>query len=484
MIGQLKRNKCFSFYLILLFLLTGNSYAFDDGTSKEKDLLKVIEELQRRTDELEREINELKSQEDPSEVIENRIIELEKDMEYQKQPENFRVYWKDGPRFETAQKNFKFGLTGQILNDWGTLSGDDDIEDQFGDLEDGTLFRSARLGVTGLIYDRIELKAVYDYTEGNSDFVDVYMGIIDIPIVGNIRVGHFFEPFGLEQLTSINHLSFMERALTGTFTPVRNTGLMLHNHVLNDRVTWAAGVFRESDNFGDGSGDGDYNVTGRLTGLPWYENKGEKLVHLGAAFSHKSPVNETFRWHQRPESFLAPFFVDTQPMPVDHVYLTGTEAALIYKSLSLQGEWVHTIQDVRLRAFERENDLPQSREDDDIDFNAYYVYLSYLLTGEHREYNTSSGVMKTVRPIRNFYDKQRGFGTGAWELLFRYSGVDLDDKEISGGELNDFTLGLNWYLNPNTRIMVNYVRADLEQDDNEFGDGDADIVQMRFHIFW
>ncbi|RPJ81091.1 MAG: porin, partial [Acidobacteria bacterium] len=56
------------------------------------------------------------------------------------------------------------------------------------------------------------------------------------------------------------------------------------------------------------------------------------------------------------------------------------------------------------------------------------------------------------------------------------SKIDLEDAPIQGGELKDWTAGLNWYLNPNTRIMWNYVRADLENR------GTADIFQMRFQI--
>ncbi|MHC4097467.1 MAG: porin, partial [Planctomycetota bacterium] len=58
----------------------------------------------------------------------------------------------------------------------------------------------------------------------------------------------------------------------------------------------------------------------------------------------------------------------------------------------------------------------------------------------------------------------------------RYSGLDLDDSGISGGELDTITAGLNWHLNPNTRIMWNYVHAD--KDDV----GEADMLLARLQI--
>ena len=87
--------------------------------------------------------------------------------------------------------------------------------------------------------------------------------------VGNVRIGQFKEPFSLELQTSTNDTTFMERATLFNLTPDRNTGLMVYDNPC-ERVTWAAGVFRDSDKFGDDSGDGEYNYTGRITGLPPY----------------------------------------------------------------------------------------------------------------------------------------------------------------------------------------------------------------------
>ncbi|MFW5810298.1 MAG: porin [Thermodesulfobacteriota bacterium] len=59
--------------------------------------------------------------------------------------------------------------------------------------------------------------------------------------------------------------------------------------------------------------------------------------------------------------------------------------------------------------------------------------------------------------------------------------IDLTDADIEGGELSDITLGVNWHLNPNVRVMFNYVYADLE-DRAEVSDDDANLFQARFQI--
>jgi len=125
---------------------------------------------------------------------------------------------------------------------------------------------------------------------------------------------------------------------------------------------------------------------------------------------------------------------------------------------SLQGEYIHSAVD--------------SEQAGDPDFSGFYAYASYFLTGEHRPYKNTAGKFSRVKPKKNF----GAGGPGAWELAARYSHLDLNDEDIEGGELDDITVGLNWYLNPNTRIMWNYVHTDLD------GVGDADAFQMRAQV--
>jgi phosphate-selective porin OprO and OprP len=54
----------------------------------------------------------------------------------------------------------------------------------------------------------------------------------------------------------------------------------------------------------------------------------------------------------------------------------------------------------------------------------------------------------------------------------------LNDKDIKGNNLTDFTVGLNWYLNPYTRWKFNYIRAFLE--DERAGNSITDAYGMRF----
>ena len=194
-----------------------------------------------------------------------------------------------------------------------------------------------------------------------------------------------------------------------------------------------------------------------LTALPVYEDKGKKLVHLGASFSHRTP--DMLRLRQRPEIHLSPRFVDSGAFRSDKVDLFNAELAGVCGPFSAQAEYFGTAVDV--------SRAPGAC------LHGFYVQGSYFLTGEHRRYKTSSGTFDSVKPKRNF--RQDG-GWGAWEVASRYSYVDLSEGSLRGGSMMNGTVGLNWYLNPNVRISWNYIRSCLEALDN------ADIFGLRVQV--
>ena len=211
-------------------------------------------------------------------------------------------------------------------------------------------------------------------------------------------------------------------------------------------------MFREADGFGEGAGS-DYNFTARVTAVPWQDEDG--LLHLGIAYSYKNASSVSY--DARPESHLAIKLVDTGDIVADNASLLGLEAAILLGALSVQGEYMVATPDLAAGS--------------DPDLTGYYIAASYFLTGEQRNYKAAKGAFGRVKPSENL-----GAGSGALEIAARLSNVDLSDKAVAGGELDDVTLGVNWYLNPNTRIMANYVAADLD------GVGDVNVIETRFQI--
>ena len=68
-------------------------------------------------------------------------------------------------------------------------------------------------------------------------------------------------------------------------------------------------------------------------------------------------------------------------------------------------------------------------------------------------------------------------------MAVRHSVLDLNDRGIQGGRGKDFTAGLNWYLFPTMRVMLNYVHSVTEDRGNPpINRGRLNIYQMRVQL--
>lgn len=388
-------------------------------------------------------------------------------------------YWKSGLRLDSADGKFKLKIGGRVQNDWTIYGTDEELRRQFGRIGDGTEFRRARLFMEGSVYGNIKYKFQYDFASSDP-FKDAYIQVKKLPMVGNFTIGHFKEPFSLEELTSSKYITFMERSLPNAFSQGRNLGVRFNRSFMDKRATAAFGFFRDGNPADAPFGpDGIYNATTRFTFLPWYQEKGRQLLHAGFSYSHAfhnltredGEVVKSDRFRQRPEAHLGPRLVETPKFAAEEIDYINPEVALVYGPASLQFEWMSAL-------VNRENG-------DDLHYNGFYGFASYFLTGEHRPYKTSSGAFDRVKPKNDFDGKG---GWGALEFAARYSVIDLNDEDVNGGEMQNVTVGFNWYLNSNVRLMFNYVRAMLDEDDcyykGSMGShcGDADIIQGRFQV--
>ena len=367
----------------------------------------------------------------------------------QAQDNDIKVFWKDSLRLETADGNNKLRLGGRIHWD-NAFYADDEFAGK--SVEDGDVFRRTRLYLSGQIQERYDFKMQYDFAGGDADFKDVYFGIKDIPVFGNLRVGQFKEPLSLEELNSSNSISNIERANVNRLVPSRSAGIMAYNNYADTRITGAIGLFRGADDsYGNYRGDG-YAATARLSGLPYQNEDASQLVHLGIGYSYRNDDTATYKLAS--DHSLAPSW--KYPInDVDDTSVLGLEAALKLGSFSVQSEWVQA--DV---------DAP-----DGGDLDGYYVQAGYVLTGESRTYDPKVGAFKGVSPGTKFMEEG---GRGAWEAVLRWSNLDFSDL-ADDQEIDTLTLGLNWYLNKNVRAIFNYSNADLDGDS-------VDVFATRFQF--
>ena len=361
---------------------------------------------------------------------------------------------------ETLDKQFSLKIGGRINSDWSWIDEDLAVQNKLGDQTSGSEFRRARLYLSGDLYGNLAFKSQFDFAGSKTVLKDVFVEVKKLPGIGNVKAGHHKEPFSLEMLTSSNYLTFIERALPNAFSPSRNTGLSIYNSQLSQRITWAAGIYRDTDNSGISMGDG-VGGSFRFTGLPILSQEKDYLAHLGLSYTIRKPSNNVLRWRQRPELHLADHYVDTASIQANRVNQLAFEASVVSGPFSVQSEYTYS--------------SARSITSRDINFWGFYAYASFFLTGEHRNYKPSSASFDRLRPKRNFGP---GKGPGAWEVALRYSVLDLTNGPIQGGRLSNITTAVNWHLNPIAKVLFNYVFGDLHQ----VGDTHALVTRLQLNF--
>jgi len=344
--------------------------------------------------------------------------------------QDFTAKWGNGYKLSSSDGMHSLKFGGRIMTDYA-------IWDNGSETFSGTEFRRIRFFNSGKVYDNVRYKLQLDFAGGDVSIKDVYVET-SLPYFVNVKVGHFKEPFRLEALTSSKYITFMERALPIAFSPERNVGIMLHDSFLDDKLSIQAGLFREASSGDDVIIEDVRNITSRITFLPI--NNDENLLHLGAAFTSRSSSDDTYSVSSRAENHLGTKLLDMDLEDVSGMNLMGAEMAFVMGSFSFQGEYI----------------INSVEAIEDYSFSGYYGQVSYFLTGEKRKYKNSLAGFDRVKPNKNM---KEGEGLGAFEIAARYSSMDL--SEAHAGTLNDTTVGLNWYLNPCTRLMFNYVMGTL-----------------------
>ncbi len=395
-------------------------------------------------------------------------------------PFGSRYYYGDGFRMDSPVGRLKTKIGGEARLDGGYMGANDTLQDTFTDLTGWKgNFRELKLRLSGTFFENWKFQLDIDFANVQQ-IKDIWVSYGKIPFLGMAKAGHAKEPFSLEEFMSNADRTFMETALpVEAFSPGRNIGILCQNTALDDRMTWATGYFLITGSFSDVVGATDYlsdafgsAITLRLTGLPRYEDDGKNLIHLGFSYSHQfrddTRENSALKLRAHPESRLTEnTFVNTEKFLTQAANLFGYEAAMVRGPLSFQGELLQLFADAESVG--------------DPGFWGFYLYGSYVLTGEHRSYDRSRGIFKGIRPAEDFHFTSAGWG--ALEAAFRLSYVDLNSREIQGGKQMDLTLGLNWYLNQHTRIMFNYVHARAtDREDPPIDVGIADIFQVRFQF--
>ncbi len=333
----------------------------------------------------------------------------------------------DGLEIKDAAGEFKFRLGGRIQAD--AAFHDEDTSS----LANGSKIRRARIYFKGTVHRRWNFKSQFELSGGEVDIKDLYLQYATRGGTA-VTVGNFKEPFALEEQTSSKNSTFVEAALpVAAFAPSRALGVGVQRG--GDRGSFAAGFFGEPINASQSEQDQGFAFASRLSWAPLHDEG--RILHLGlAAEVREYRDGAEIRFSSRPESSpTGRRLVRTRTLKgLASTDRYGFEMAATAGPFSVQGEYI-------LTRLDRAN-LAQA------ELSGWYGYVSWFLTGESRPYSAKNGTFGRLKPRAK---------KGAWEIAARFSSLDLDDLDISGGQEENITVAVNWYPNANVRFMANYV---------------------------
>ena len=336
-----------------------------------------------------------------------------------------------------------FKPRGRLQFDIGGVSAPDGVADD--DLGATTEIRRARLGVSGNIPGDFGYKFELDFADNEIAFTDAF---IDYDTgAATFVLGQHNNFQSLEELTSSNDITFMERAaFTDAFGFERRLGVS-GEVGLGDVTAWGGLFGSNSDDLVD-DGNRAYGIDGRVVYSP---RIGAARLHLGGSLHWRDLDGDAqdVRYRQRPFIHSTDVrFLDTGGLAVAEETSYGLEAALLLDRFHAVAE-THWLR-------------PDLFAQDDPTFFGGYAEIGYVLTDCYAR-GYSGGKFGGLEPVEKTGCPGDWTGLGALQAILRYDRLDLGDGAILGGTQDAFAASLGWSLNDYLRFLVNYAR--IEYDD-------------------
>jgi phosphate-selective porin OprO/OprP len=350
--------------------------------------------------------------------------------------------------FEGEHATFRFG--GGFLYEYAAYSQDEQSKEQFA-LDPETKVRDARILFKGSFKGT---KRTTSWSTGlmwdvpTEKFLVRETGVmIQVPeIWGNIFIGRTKEGVSLNKVM-VGYAGWtMERATISDATiPILADGIKWLGWIPKKRLLWNLGFY--GDRFSEGQTFSTYahQIAGRIAWVPMESEEKGRVLHVGLNLRFGKPDDGKLQLRSRPEAFPAPYFIDTGRFAADSTTMTGLEA--YYRP----GPWLFGSEYYFLKA-----DAPASGNPL---FHGGDVVMTWLATGETRVYNTRGGFFNQVSPLRPVFQG----GPGAWEIVTRFSYIDLDSAALHGGKFWRFTPMVNWHLSDNARLEMTYGYGSLDR---------------------
>ena len=302
--------------------------------------------------------------------------------------------------------------------------------------------RAFRVLVSGNLNTKrfISWRAGFMYDGQTDDWFLRETGVmIGVPeLKGHLFVGRTKEGFSLSKVM-VGYTGWtMERQMAIDVIPILADGIKWLGYLPKQKILWNIGAYGDWLSKNESFSTYHWQFASRVAWLPINSPKENKLLHLGLNFRYGEPEDGQIRLRSRPEANPAPYFIDTKTFASDHSTHYGYEAYYTSGQLMVGSEYYFH----KFSSPATGNPL----------FKGGEIVVSYILTGQSRPYTTVGGIFSYVPVTKSLF---RG-GWGTWEVLLRYSQLDLNDGTIQGGKFWRITPMVNWYMSRIVRLELAY----------------------------
>jgi phosphate-selective porin OprO/OprP len=455
--------------------------------AQQTNTLEIIKELQRRIEELENKVQSLERGQTNAPSTTNAFPSMTP-AEYEGGAAKGTATVSlggNGLVVRSGDSNFLMNIHGYIQADGRFYLGNETAA------KDTFLLRRVRPIIEGTVFERFDYRLMADFGSGNvSSSTPGNNAVLDDAYVNarpwqqfQVQVGKYKSPVGLERLQSTAELLFIENGFPTQLTPNYDLGVQIHNTLFDTPINYAIGIFNGAADAASqdiDTTDEGKDVVGRIFFQPFLRTENSVLSKLGFGVggsaghhsgplpSYKTPGQQTF--------FSYANTVSAQGLQ----YRVDPQFFYYWGPFGILGEYVVSSPEVKSSVA----GLPSQR------FNntGWQIEGSYFLTGDTNWFrSTSRHLFQPARPL-NF----RGEGWGALELVARVGQLSLDRDAFpayvapgSAREATEFGVGLNWYLNSNLRLYLNYEHTRFDGGSQAKGAvtaGDENAVLGRVQV--
>lgn len=337
-----------------------------------------------------------------------------------------------------------------------------------------------------------DAKINFSFADNKVHAKDIYLRY-SLSNNSSIKIGNFFEPFGIQGSISSKDSRFIGNSFSGeAFSIGRSVGIAYTTY--SHKYFVSAGIF--GGKIGNTEkGDAGYSTTAKAVYSPIV--KEGMTFHIGASASYRLPDANGFDEKYNDDDYNR--VVEYKAGP-EHKFLNaeiahaGNELKLNMELLATYGRFMLQSEYYSNKVYRKSNyDLQfvHSRPDmwgwsstekgfedwygvqRDIEMDGYYVQAGFMLKGGDYGYNAATAYINRPK-------------AGSLELVARFNKTNLNDIDgifmqdkfwdadplkaaagqtnfsVGGGESIDWALGLNYYVSNNVMFRLNYTSMDID----------------------